>query len=705
MNAQLIKSLDERRNVAGAVFSLAISITVYLANRNIAGPMIQADEGSYLANAAAIAGFGNDFASSYSAGYSILIAPAFLIGSGPAEVWNWVIAINASLYFALVFGLWQLSPYLYNGIISLREKLFSVMIVAAYPMWVAMAGYSFSQLAFAAFFVWSAVFLFNAIEGKSLGGWALFSIVTGYLYWIHPTGAAVALVGVISAVIASFMLRDGKPAIVTICLILIMIVGYRVAFQPWLLERMTLGSTPNLHYPGVTEILAPLWHSGSWVELISRAGGHVFYLTIGTVGLALTGIAGLYSSWPKALVSEVNSGYKIFQPPITIYLILAPLSILVLSVLLFTATPEATRLDHWMYGRYVEGAIAPVILAGALALRWNRIYWAIPVAVVSAALMSISLGDYGHTARFNISTFWQDFFIRELGLWWWLFSGCALLVIAAIAGRQLGRAMILVFFVFCSWLQLTWHEAASIDARKRADATAYVREYYAPGTCVGFDHSGIDSYNKHVFWFDFGFYLYDYPLERMGVSTWRSRCNGPLFSYDRALDAEVADATLAAISPHGGPLLWAKETPFVATYPFSVEERSDGLIQILKSGWHDLESRHVWSSHMATLALPKPESCASGECHATIVFNVFGASSNRPVEVRFLSLNCSEVQNFLFDSHGPHHVSVPFNLDSEVTDITIEVPNSVSPEQLNVSSDSRVLGIALLSVDIQQHLD
>jgi len=57
--------------------AVALALGAFLLNLPVKGPMIQADEGSYLANAAAIAGFPNDMASSYHAGYSFLIAPAF----------------------------------------------------------------------------------------------------------------------------------------------------------------------------------------------------------------------------------------------------------------------------------------------------------------------------------------------------------------------------------------------------------------------------------------------------------------------------------------------------------------------------------------------------------------------------------------------------------------------------------------------------
>src|SRR5690606_388518 len=99
----------ERSNGLICLLLAFLTVVNRLSNLSVRGPVIQADEGSYLANAAALAGFENDFASSYSAGYSLLISPVFFSGAQPSTIWIAVKAINAGIYFLLALGVFRLT--------------------------------------------------------------------------------------------------------------------------------------------------------------------------------------------------------------------------------------------------------------------------------------------------------------------------------------------------------------------------------------------------------------------------------------------------------------------------------------------------------------------------------------------------------------------------------------------------------------------
>src|SRR5437588_10572816 len=90
-----------------ALSSIAIGCVYLAASWHISGPAYLRDEIGYLANAAFLAGYRIDAASSFHAGYSLLIAPAFLL-SEPKLVWKAVLAINAILWaanFAMLYVL------------------------------------------------------------------------------------------------------------------------------------------------------------------------------------------------------------------------------------------------------------------------------------------------------------------------------------------------------------------------------------------------------------------------------------------------------------------------------------------------------------------------------------------------------------------------------------------------------------------------
>jgi hypothetical protein len=686
----------------GILLSVALTLLVYLWNRSVFGPTIQADEGSYLANAAAIIGFPNDFASSYSAGYSIIISPAFILGREPDEIWGWVIVINALLYFFLVLGLWNLCSFLGVKSLSWQERLIPVTLVALYPMWTIMVGYSFAQLAFSVFTVWAVVFFCEASIHRRTFGWIIFGATIGYLPWIHPIGAVSAASASIALVFFSLKTKDPKPAFYTLTIIIFTIGVHKALFHPWLLSIMTIGGPPQLHYPRIANLFSQIWFADFWLDFISRIGGHVFLITIGTVGLLISGITRQLSFFSDKKHAGKYQTQDICRLALSTHLILSTLITILISCLWFATTPGANRLDHWLYGRYVEGTIAPLLLAGAINTKWIRARWVTLVAIISAALLSFGLNDYAHTANFNTSTFWQEFYIRDGGPFWWLLSGCALIFVCSLSGKYLGSTIICIFFIFCSYLQIHWHKSASKDARARVEATKYVRNNYPSGTCVGYDIPESVDYSKAIFWFDFGFQLYDYRLQRIDVKDWRAKCDGPLFTFRKNLNDGDFRAHIVAVSPSGGPSLWRKGPPPEAVYPLIISDRSVSLFQALLSGWHDIESDLVWSRDQAKLSIPISKTCEKITCEILLKFIVFGASPSRPVSVSFNTTNqrLHWENTVVVSTDDLVGIKVPVPQANGLLEISIVIPSAISPQVLNGTGDSRALGIGLKRIEL-----
>lgn len=693
------------------LFLLAFTCVVFILNYYISGPMIHADEGSYLANSAAIAGYSNDLASSYSAGYSIFISPAFLFGADPEHVWLYVRIVNAVLFLALTLGVWRLAHAQLVPVTSSFDRLSSILIVSAYPMWVVMAGYAFAQLAFASVFVWSVFFLRKSLLNSRFSFFT-FSLLISFLYWIHPTGVVVIVAGLVSAFILSLLRRSVFFVSAYIVTVATGVALYKYGFQPWLYDRMTIGGDPALHYPSLFRLLTPLTTIDGITDVVARSGGHLFYLVLGTAGLFWIGV----EVGAAKILTALRSRSAMFGPAqdwiVHIFLLLSLLGVLVLSVLFFASDPNAVRIDHWMYGRYVEGVIAPTLLVGALCFTRVSALRAILVAIGAASLLSFGISDYSHTARFNIPAFWQDFYIRGKGVWWWLVYGIAVVLTIAVAGRTFGRFLIWILFVACGYLQIAWHEKAALEASQRWEVATYVRENVVPGACVGFDFSGIDSYYRHVFWFDFGFQLFDYRYQRVEPKRWaQGECDGPLFSYSSNVNKEFeVEAYVAAVSPRGGPLLWVREshewvrgTQDAEIYPLNVADRSAGLGRVLRQGWHGMEAAHIWSSEAAVLLLPVPDQCSRVACYAEIGFGVFGASSQRPVEVDFEvrgQKTADSIGNQIYSNPGPFNFRVRLDGSERVSEVVIKVPSATSPNKLAGAPDQRVLGIALHSINL-----
>lgn len=658
--------------------------------------MIQADESSYLMNASAIAGYSNDFSSSYHAGYSLLISPAFLLGDSPDQVWKIVVFINALMYCVGVLLLFSLARSLGKGKSHLLVFC-SVLAAACYPMWVVMVGYSFSQVSFFLMYSLVALLVYRSLKGGGLW-WVFSGVSAGYLYWIHPTGIAVCIALVLVASYEAVRQKRAVPAVCALMALVAMIVAYEYAFYPWLLERTTIsGSQAEGHYPSLYETLKSLLDISVIWEIIVRFSGHVLYLTMGTLGLIWAVVISRLGGRDEERVAAPDS--------LLGFLYLSLFGVMALSVLFLTFAEGANRLDHFIYGRYVEGVLAPLLLLGALTLAVRTQVLSIAVVLVSAVILSVGMGDYSHTARMNVSAFWQDYYLREEGALVWGGAGILLIALTILLRKMSHVVTVVVVAGFFTWLSLQhvgWHVRAASAETKRLVLAEKVRRAYPSGTCVGFDHSGIDSTPKHVFWFDFGFMLYDYPLSRMSVGEWLDECNGPLFSYDENLD-QSHGLHLVGEANNKGPLLWAKEPlTFEGAYPFNVEERPFDIAEIMKDGWHDIEARHVWSSGRAELKLPVPRNCGVEQCDAEIVFSVFNSSSKNPVDV-FVAVDGVETRDPVrvrSETSGNHRVRLDLPRDKKFITVVFRVPEAVSPEELGLSVDSRVLGVALKSISL-----
>lgn len=696
-----------RYNYIGILLALAISLAALTSNLPVAGPMIQSDEGSYLHNAAAIAGYTNDFANSHHAGYSILLVPAFWIGETPQSIWFWVKAINAFLVFVTVWLLWWLSVFLMPQISNLRRSL-GVLISAIYPAGIVLSGYCFAQIALIPCFLATFACLLLALRSGPSGNpypWLGAGLFAGFAYWIHPVGIVVTIGLFISLAYLTWTSKNFlKYSTLLILASIAVIIAYKYLFSPWLLSRMTTsGLVPNLHYSSVPSLASAFSSYESIFKLLVRFSGTIFYITIGTVGLFWVGFfqLGLAYGSHNRLFQYISRSYAI---AIFIFLTACVLGASGLGALLFTVVPEATRFDHFMYGRYVEPFIYPILLLGALASSSRSALIAIPIACGSCFLLYFGLSEYTNTAYFNIPAFWQAFYLPEHQISVAFGVGISLLLIFAILPSWLGKSMVIAVFMFSSGMQIKWHNAASKNAIEKWRAALKARESYPKDHRIGFDFSGINSYNRHTFWYDFGFVLYDYKLTRLNISKSESIPEIPIFSYENDLDLKNPDFELMTKSPHGGPNLWVpnpgSQEKVNLNKCITVDRDEPVLHRLLSSGWHAIEKTFVWSSESSRLKI-KASWFEENRLPSEIVMKLsaFGASPSRPVHVQFAT--GVNMLDYSFKDSSPREIVIPLPQNNKLAFVEITVPEAVSPVELIGTKDSRRLGVALHGVEFR----
>ena len=137
-------------------------------------------------------------------------------------------------------------------------------------------------------------------------------------------------------------------------------------------------------------------------------------------------------------------------------------------------------------------------------------------------------------------------------------------------------------------------------------------------------------------------------------------------------------------------------------YPISIEPDFAEAAYVLQDGWHGLEAHHVWSTPGAKLRFPVPKYCQVEKCEVKLMFGVFGASTERPVNIFFNSLEpeWSWSEKITAVSGKPIVLHVPLVGAADLRNINISIPDATSPQHLIGSADSRILGISLQRIDL-----
>lgn len=137
-------------------------------------------------------------------------------------------------------------------------------------------------------------------------------------------------------------------------------------------------------------------------------------------------------------------------------------------------------------------------------------------------------------------------------------------------------------------------------------------------------------------------------------------------------------------------------------YPVSIEPGFAEAPYVLQDGWHGLEAHHVWSKSAASILLPIPKYCETEKCEVKLIFGVFGASPERPVDVFFNSAEqgWQWSEKITAASGDPIALNFPLVGGAGLRSINLSIPDATSPQHLIGSPDSRTLGISLQRIEI-----
>lgn len=691
-----------------AILVAAGLLHVQLARRFLS-PLFLRDESGYLANAAALAGYTFDGASSYRAGYSLLLAPFYGLFDDPFTIYRLTQATNIGLCLLAIVFLYELLKQLFPS--EPREKiLLGLLVAASYPAWFAFSTFAFPENAFVPLFVLTCLLCMRAARA---GGWAwaAWGACVGFLIMIQPRAFVVAVAGVFVGVIMAGWRRDWRGFAAFIGSVTLFVALDHWLLEPFVLRRLTLGEyPPDLRYPTIAQLFAQLHTIRGLRSLAIHVVAHSAYLLMGTLWLAW--FATLYVA---RMLNECRAQRELRPDALVlVYVVLALLGTIALSALHFTSYPNALRLDHWMYGRYVEGVLMPLLAIGFVAMRRKSFIAGFAIALVLTWTF-VQTARIGATNYINVSALWQPFLLPSWSIVGWCAAAGVVALFAILLPDRL-RAMAYVAVFVTASVQLyqqnlvysyQWY---AVRHRLASD----IRSLYGkdPPNCVGYDQASVEDPVVDSALQTYSNFLFAYRIRRVTFEGWAADCDGPLISWSRDLDRAHPEVPLNLssfevrnhVSTTDGPFLWTREPkPWFRmrlgqVLAMSGPEQAEH--HILGNGWYETESTGTWSTDSAELRLPLGDECmATAGCELLLRFSTLPISPEQPLSIEAQAENGNATTwAVTSDSSSTEwHTLDLGNLraPSSGARVNLSIPGAKSPKELGLSADARTLGIMI----------
>jgi hypothetical protein len=537
--------------------SIVVSLGFFVYNAiHFAGPAYTgSDEVAYLAKAAFLAGKPVDYASSWFAGYSVFLVPAFAIFSSPKTIWLAVLAINALLWcgsFVLLGRFLRKSGTQLHGGITRPTLNFALLASYLYPGWFVLSGYAFPNSAFVFVYMIALSTLLTdelIFTRRAIGHCA--SVV--YLCWIHPAGYAVLAISI--AIILANGLRTrslAKPSLASLAMImLVFVVG------PFIERSINDAMIPNgfgfpAHYGShISGQLRDLLSASHLIGLAKQLLTVSSAVIIATFGLVIAFGISVIRVWASAKSTRDMRLTQIF--------ILGSLIgvITITSLSLYSPARFTMQVDHWVFLRYAEGVMLPIIALGVLSLlrmnvreRLGTAICSLMILLPAAVLLQHDLGVRGPTSRVD------NHFVMSAGFWpysfdpsidfrdwigttpasamtypsfirWYLIGAIGIGIV--VLGRRFTLALLIPVALFLSpRIQTNWHEWLTKEYSSVPIIRSTINELHPSGSCVVVDWSGQDKGLYDERYIKITFELTGFKLQRREEVNTGASCRDPV---------------------------------------------------------------------------------------------------------------------------------------------------------------------------------
>ena len=508
---------------------IVVFVLFLLLNIWTTGPAYLSDEIGYLDKAATIAGSTVHVSSSWYGGYALLVSPAFLISHNPMTEWHLILVLNALMWagsaWLLLYILRETHPER-----SKRAILWASIGALLYPSWLSMSGYAFSTSGFVLIFMGSLAALIKSKLERY--GWLCVSVfLAGYLSWTHPLGLIFTVLLAALLIARAFLRRIWGLAAIGLAGVIFAAL-YAEVIDPWFRRVMSGSAAADDHYAGILPTLHDMasWHF--WVQSAEVLVGLLLFAVVATFGLGVYGaLPVLRKAWdkPKQVVDDAGLATMLL-------VILAVVGTIGVTAFLWANTSQL-RIDQWVYGRYTDMYLLPLIAFGLLASWRSRLgLWLAALALFGGIFLSLVTNPTNTSFVFDnkadIEAFWPMHIASILHFnYYWLWGalgGAGIAAVALMAKRKVFLTLLIIPVALVATSNMLYHHAILNSNAKVTSLYSYIHTNYTPADCIGFTNDADPNQRFELY----SYYLHGYTVERLPLSKWLSMdCGGAYLTY------------------------------------------------------------------------------------------------------------------------------------------------------------------------------
>ncbi|MCU1463821.1 MAG: hypothetical protein JWO37_3896 [Acidimicrobiales bacterium] len=548
-----------------ALFAVTVAVHLALVH-GMRTPIIHTDEYAYLDIARYLAHGGRLPRAEYYPGYSLLLVPVAWLTRDPLTLYRGALVVNAVLAGCTTVLAYLLAARWAPG--ARRSSIAATAVVAAYPAYLLAGNLALSENLFVPAFLGLVLLVFRTGPDDGPARWAVLGVAGGGLLFVHPRALAVDAALVVAA---ALVLRSSRRRIQAVASSVGFVGGMAVtaAIARLLTHHVSRGSNGAIYRAG--DVASRNLHFSALGKIVAEAAGQAVYIAAATVGLVALGLVIASRSVVGMVARPRTSGAH----RAAAFCGLAFVAVLGLASLFLS---NGERLDHWIYGRYVEGVAAPLIvlavlaagrvpsrLAGRLAAA-GAVLLIAGGAVVTAVHHGVTRGPLVRTNVMGVDALFRatGFRLSVAALTALAVAGVA---IAAALGRW-GRPLVALLAVIAFAPSIVTSNQFLIDgSRDRAGQRVVARTIVAlqrndgadPHHCIGYDDA---SYSIFHYW-NYRLFLPDDEVVRFDSRTGARPCSDLVISGRSDLGAALAGARLV-VWEHGAPQgLWVLPGPLL----------------------------------------------------------------------------------------------------------------------------------------------